>query len=127
MIRKLILTLILILSGTIITRAEQGSGSCKINGTYDYVEATAYINASNGNVSGNVTVSNASEKPLMSFTLTVIADIEDLYGRWNNKTLFSGTVHKKCEKYSSTEIQLDSCKGYGVRNITVTISNPQCE
>lgn len=119
---------------TINAGTDSGSGSCIIRGTSnDYVEATAYLTASNGEISGYVNISNSSSKPLMSYRLTVTAEVVTVYSHgnltWTTKTFCDQTYHKKCEPYSDTSIELKTLSGHAgyVRNVRVSISNPTCD
>lgn len=125
MIRKILFAIVVAVFSSMATFAEEGSGSCKVQGTdNDYVEATAYLHNVGNKIEGSVTISNSSSKPLMSYRLEVTAEV--LWHGWKQTTLLSSTMHKKCEPYMSTEIPLTSVNGTEVRNVQVKISNATC-
>lgn len=134
MFKKLFLAISLAIFSLGISYAEEGTGSCLVRGTAnDYVEATAYLNVVDGYVKGNAVISNSASKPLMSYKLTVTADVmisKNYYTgeeHWQNITFFSSNCHQECEAYKSTSIDLKSAQGLKVKDVRVSISNATCE
>ena len=106
--------------------ADEGRGSCIINGTEnDYVEVTVF---SAGGGSGNYVIANSSSKPLMSVYIDITADVKKPgTNTYETKTLYSGNYTEKIEPYQSKSVDFTYPNSYkDIRNIVARVSNPTC-
>ena len=119
------LTTILYFTTTILLFADEGRGSCIVNGTSnDYVEVTAY---SDGGGKGNYVIANSSSKPLMSVYVVITAEVKR-GAIYELKTLYRGNYTDKVESYQSRNVDFTYPSDYKVvRNISVEVSNPTCK
>lgn len=121
--KKFFVIIAILFASTAIVLAEEGEGSCKINGTAnDYVNVTAYTD---GDGKGNFVIANSSSKPLMSLKIEIIAT--DINGK--EVTIYNKNYNaKKVEPYQSHNVEFTYPKLYNskVKNITVKISNATC-
>lgn len=124
--KMFLLTIILFLCATFYSFADEGRGSCIVNGTdNDYVEVTAY---SNGGGTGNFVIANSSSKPLMSVYVVITAEVrKGTTNIYESKTLYRGNFTEKVESYQSRNVEFTYSNDYKViRNISVQVSNPTC-
>lgn len=125
--KKLFITTIMILSAAFDSLADEGRGSCVVNGTdNDYVEVTAY---SNGGGKGNFVIANSASKPLMSVYVVITAEVRrGSTNIYESKTLYRGNFTEKVEPYQSRNVDFTYSSDYKIiRNISVEISNPTCK
>lgn len=124
--------------------ADEGYGTCSINSS-EYVEATAYVNLSNGGLSGTLVLTNHSGTPLQSANIKVTVNY-----RWTTKeyeayegdvevehtgstTIYNSRWTGNIPIFQSERIDLSGrtsipSNGYS-RNITsieVSVDNPVC-
>lgn len=123
--KKFFISAVIILGATFSAFADEGRGSCVVNGTSnDYVEVTAY---SNGGGEGNFVIANSASKPLMSVYIVITAEVFH-GGTYNSQTLYRGNFTEKVEPYQSRSVNFTYPSGYKtIRNISVEVSNPTCK
>ncbi len=116
----------MILGAAFSSFADEGRGSCMVNGTNnDYVEVTAY---SDGGGKGNFVIANSASKPLMSIYVVITAEVRGMTNTYESKTLYRGNFTDKIEPYQSRNVDFTYPSNYKViRNISVVISNPTCK
>lgn len=104
--------------------ANAQSGSCKVPGTNDYVQA---------NLNGfDLTVVNGSQKPLATVHVDIYADVENTDGNGNrtgtyerHQIIFSSDFYSFApygNQVIRSAIACTSCKNYDIR-----VSNPICK
>lgn len=120
-----------------IAKAEEGTGSCTVadSGT---VEATAFVNLNNRDLSGFIVVANEYTRPIVTLNFSVTADIVNASGNtvYETVTIYSGQKYfedKPIAPDSSHRITLDKVKtscnysGQRIGNINVTIRSARCK
>ena len=131
----------------IASNAEEGFGTCKIQGTDDYVEGTAYLSLSGSTLSGNLVISNASRRPLQSASISVSVtykwkeahqspyDGGKVVNNYDNTvSVYSSRWTGNIAGYQSGQIQLSKAirlpqgaYDVAISDISVTINNPYCK
>lgn len=126
--KRIFLTVALLLSFAFASFADEGRGSCIVTGTdSDYIEVTAYCD---GKGCGNFVIANSATKPLMSLYIVITAEVSTTISgeTFQTVTLYSGNYTGKIESYASTTVEFTHPKSYQrIRNIQVTVSNPTCK
>ena len=124
--KRLFVATIMVLGVAFSSFADEGRGSCVVNGTdNDYVEVTAY---SDGGGKGNFVIANSASKPLMSVYVVITAEVKSMTNTYESKTLYCGNFTGKVEPYQSKNVDFTYPINYKViRNISVKISNPTCK
>lgn len=128
--KKLLLLFVSIFSISFAVNAQTASGSCKLPGTYDYVNVDYYSD-------GHIVVSNQSGMIITQLHITV-----KIYETWEANGKQNKTSETLCDQnyydiqpYQSTRIE-DGVKKLGRRgdymlkynnNIEVTVGNPLCK
>ncbi len=119
--KKLLIAVVIFLCATFSAFADEGRGSCVINGTAnDYVEVTAY---SDGGGKGNFVIANSASKPLMSVYIVITAETSN----GATVTLYRGNFTEKVEPYQSRNVDFTYPNYSGIHNIKVEVSNPTCK
>lgn len=131
--KKIILSIIAVIGVMLNTFADGESTSCKIPGTNDYVEVTAYADE-NGN--GSYIISNGSSRPLVSLRVTITAEVSDVYNwgaQWTTRTIYSQNYTEVVPPYQSVSVpftfkapRIKKSNGGGIGALTITIGNPSC-
>lgn len=125
--KKSFLTALLFLGIAYYSSADEGRGSCIVNGTAnDYIEVTAY---SDGGGKGNFVIANSASKPLMSVYVVITAEVKrGATNIYESKTIYRGNFSEKVEPYQSRNVDFTYSSDYKViRNISVEVSNPTCK
>ena len=142
--KKIMLILIAFIGVGIGINAQDGSGSCKLPGTYDYAKVDFYKGPSNG--SGHFIISNQSNqfitemKVRITATIKVIQDtqsaITDLSGkitgyktnpgRWESVTLYDATVYQ-IGANQTPSYNVPMPQYYDIKNINVSVGNLICK
>lgn len=122
--KKFFISVILFLGMAFNAFADEGRGSCLVNGSInDYVEVTAY---SEGGGTGNFVIANSAAKPLMSVYIVITAEVSN-GGNYVLKTLYSKNFTEKVESYQSRNVEFTYPNWRNIRNIKVEVSNPTCK
>lgn len=128
--KKLLLMLVAIFGISFTVNAQTSSGSCKLPGTYDYVNVDYYSD-------GHIVVSNQSGMVITQLHITVkIQETWEANGKQKHReqTLCDQNYYD-IQPYQSTRIE-DGVKELGRRgdymlkynnSIEVTVSNPICK
>lgn len=148
--KKIVFVLIAVMGFCFSMNAQDGSASCKLPGTYDYVSVDFYKGKSQG--MGNLTYSVQSNdiSTLNEVKVVVKADImtekarkeeagykEDEYGRlirqykevpavWKHKVLFDGKL-RDIPVNRTNKIDVEMPFYHEIKNISVSVSNPICK
>lgn len=125
--KKWVLTIFLSAGIAFTSLADEGRGSCVVNGTADdYVEVTAY---SEGKGSGSFVIANSASKPLMSLYIVITAEVTKVGSNtYEPKTLYRGNYIGKVDSYSSQKVDFTYSGTYSnIRNIAVSVDNPTCK
>lgn len=129
--KKFVITAIAIFGLIFNLFADSGRGHCKIQGTNDYVEVTAYASKDG---TGSFVISNGSSRPLVSAYIVITAECGYMYKDgevfWNTQTIYSGNYTDGVNAYQSKSIDFNfngQRSHYGLRNISVSVSNPSCQ
>lgn len=113
--------------------AEDGYGSCRVPGSSDYIEVSVSIS------NGEMRISNASGRPVVSVFVSVIATeycSKDKDGNvWSNPvkyktTLFNDRVWSLAPyETKAVSISVPGTHPYhmGWRDVVVKVNNPNCE
>ncbi len=83
--KKLLMVIMIAITTVFASKAQEGYSICKISGTNDYVEGTAYLTLSGSTVSGDLVISNSSARPLQTASIKV-------------SVIYTGTATKKVNK-----------------------------
>lgn len=144
---KQLISLLMVLVSAMCASAYEGYGTCKISGTTDYLEGTAYVNMSGAQLSGNLVISNGCVKPLQSASIKVTVNYcwktshTSPYdgGKVVNTgsksiTLYDSRWTGNIAGYQSGDIELSGdlslpqdAYDVEITSIDVSISNPYCK
>jgi hypothetical protein len=133
--KKILLFFVTVFSISFAVNAQDASGSCKLPGTYDYVNVDYFER-------GNIAVSNQSGMIITQLHITVTCEETYYIHNYENYKEVTTKKHRKitlCDKnfydiqpYQTTNLTegVQAFKKYGKDseyNISVSVSNPICK
>ncbi len=118
--KKIVIVLIAMIGFAFAAKAQDGSGSCKLPGTYEYVNVDYYA-------AGHLTITNSSGVDIHQLRITVT--YTDSKG--NTKTLcnktFYGSPAFAANMTSETTDGVQKCSSCDGGTFKVTVGNPICQ
>ncbi len=145
--KKIFLFVVSLFCITMAVNAQDASGSCKLPGTYDYVNVDFYKGSSNGE--GNIVLSNQTStgqyitEIKVQVTAEILYDYEEeykgtytggtpIYQKNKNKPLWKTVTlfNDKIRGISANETRRQTVsmpKYYDIRNIEVSVGNLICK
>lgn len=138
--KKMFLFLVSLFCISMTVNAQDASGSCKLPGTYDYVNVDFYAGSPNlsGKGAGTLRISNQSALPITNVRIKVTVAVSALELGTNDKceyekTIYDNTVYgiAAYESGKAISVDYDLTKGRAqnprIKSINVSVSNPICK
>lgn len=128
--KKLLLVILSLFCITMAVNAQDASGSCKLPGTYDYVNVDFYAGSPGG--TGNFILSNQTStgQYITEIKVTITAEVLEYNmnsgdNEWKPITLYSDKV-RNIPANATPSVQVKMPKGR-IRNIQVSVGNLICK